>query len=103
MKSPNACLTLIFPKVLEEDVVEHFLKRPDVVGGFTITHVEGYSAGAGFASAKEQIHGRGPRVQVKLLVDRDDATDIVTRLKTELRNANVAYWISPVLEFGTLA
>ncbi len=103
MKPPNVCLTLIFPKVLEEDVVEHFLKRPDVVGGFTITHVEGYSADAGFASAKEQIHGRGPRVQVQLLVDRDDAADVVARLKAELGNRDVAYWITPIFEFGTLA
>ena len=103
MKTPNVCLTLIFPKALEEDVAEHFQKRPDVVGGFTLAHVEGYSAGAGFQTAAEQVHGRGARVQVQLLVDREDAVDILARLKSELRRSDVAYWIVPIVEFGTLA
>ena len=102
MKSPNACLVFVFPASMEENVVDHFSKPSASIHGFTLSHVEGYSARRGFHSLAEQIHGRGPRVHVQLLVDRADVAEIIAGLKAEGPTRDVAYWVMPVDEFGTL-
>lgn len=102
MKQPNTCLTLVAPLVFEEELVDRFSKRSDGVGGFTLTHVEGYSHEGGPRDAAEQVHGRGPRVRLEILLDHDDAIRIVDELRRDVARPDIAYWITRVVDFGRL-
>ncbi|MEN6585750.1 MAG: DUF3240 family protein, partial [Sulfuricella sp.] len=62
-----------------------------------------HGAGAAFHSAAEQVRGRANRVQMKIVMSREDAATLIEHLKQDLPNREVAYWISPVLEFGRFA
>ena len=103
MKQPNCCLTLITPTIFEEELVDRFKQRSDVASGLTITRVEGYSQERGPRDDAEIVHGRGPRVRVQALMDRDDATTLLRQLRADLHSPDIAYWVTPVLEFGRLA
>ncbi|MCZ7654230.1 MAG: DUF3240 family protein [Rhodocyclaceae bacterium] len=48
--NPRDCvLTLVFPVMLEEEIVDHLLEHPEWVTGFTNTRVEGQGAGGAAA------------------------------------------------------
>lgn len=103
MKQIDCCLTIIFPRALEENLVDNLLTHPDLASGFTTSHVEGHGAGAAFHSVQEQVRGRAHRSQMQIVMSREDATTLVAHLKVELPNREVVYWITPVMEFGRLA
>jgi hypothetical protein len=103
MKNIDCCLTIVFPKTLEENLVDHLLTHPEMASGFTTNYVEEHGAGAAFHSAAEQVRGRANRVQMQIVMNREDAAMLVEHLKQDLPNREVAYWISPVLEFGRFA
>jgi nitrogen regulatory protein PII len=103
MKNLDCCLTLVFPKILEENLVDHLLEHSELASGFTTSTVEGHGAGAAFHSAAEQVRGRAHRVQMQIVMNREDAATLIEHLKQDLPNREVAYWISPVLEFGSFA
>ncbi len=103
MNHADCCLTLVFPRALEENLVDHLLGHPELATGFTTVHVEGHGAGAAFHSVVEQVRGRSHRVQMQIVLNREDARTLVEHLKAELPNREIAYWITPVLEFGRFA
>ena len=51
----------------------------------------------------EQVRGRSRRVQIQAIMDLDDAHELIACLKQEELNPAMAYWITPVIEFGRLA
>jgi len=51
----------------------------------------------------EQVRGRSQRVQIDTVMNLDDARELITHLKLEEANPEIAYWITPVIEFGRLA
>ena len=103
MKQLDCCLTIVFPKALEENLVDHLLSHPEMASGFTTSSVEGHGAGAAFHSAAEQVRGRANRVQMQIVMNHEDAAALIEHLKQDLPNREIAYWISPVLEFGRFA
>lgn len=103
MNEMNCCLTLVCHRSLEERLVDHLLEHPDWVHGFSITRIEGGSQKEKLPSMIEQVRGRSQRVQISTVMNLDDARVLVTHLKLEEANPEIAYWITPVIEFGRLA
>jgi hypothetical protein len=50
----------------------------------------------------EQVRGRSQRVQIVTVLNNEDAQELIAHLKHEEPNAEIAYWITPVIEFGRL-
>jgi nitrogen regulatory protein PII len=103
MKQPDCRLILVFPKALEENMVGHLLRHPDLVGGFTTVEVEGHGKGAVYHSITEQVRGRVRRVRMEIVMACEDARILIEHLKEALPTPEIAYWIAPVLEFGRFA
>lgn len=103
MKNIDCCLTIVFPKNLEENLVDHLLEHPELASGFTTSYAEGHGAGAAFHSAMEQVRGRAHRVQMQIVMNREDVATLIEHMKEDLPNREVAYWVTPVLEFGRFA
>jgi nitrogen regulatory protein PII len=103
MKVLDSCLTIVLPRALEEHMVDHLLEESLLVGGFTTTQVEGHGQSIAYHGASEEVRGRARRVQIQIVMNGEDAYVLLDKLKTALPNREIAYWITPVLEFGRFA
>lgn len=102
-KAMDCCLTLVCHKSLEERLVDHLLEHPEWVGGFSVAQIEGHSLKQHLPSLLEQVRGRSQRIEIRCVMNLDDAKALVAHLKNSQANSEVAYWIMPVLEYGRLA
>lgn len=91
-KRPDACLRLLLPQSLEEQVIDLLLKHAGPVGSFTATTVDGHGAG--------DAAGRAARVQIEIPIAAADADELVAHLRAEMPNADIAWWLMPVLASG---
>lgn len=103
MKSFDCCLTLVCHKSLEERMVDHLLEHPEWISGFSICRIEGSSQKERLPSMIEQVRGRSQRVEIRSVMNLQDAQTLIAHLKEEESNSEIAYWITPVIEFGRLA
>ena len=103
MNTPDCCLVLVCHKSLEERMVDHLLEHPEWVGGFSVTPIEGHSRKEILPSILEQVRGRSQRIEIRCVMNRDDAQALLGHLRAAEANRDIAYWILPVLEFGRLA
>lgn len=102
MHEMNCCLTLVCHRSLEERLVDHLLTHPEWVSGFSLTRIEGGSQKESLPSMLEQVRGRSQRVQIATVMALADARELVEHLKRAEANAEIAYWMTPVIEFGRL-
>lgn len=103
MKQPDCCLTIVFPKGLEDHMIGHLLDHPELAGGFTTYEVEGHGQVAVYHSVNEQVRGRARRVKLEVVMEREDAQTLIARFREFLPNREIAYWIAPINEFGRFA
>jgi hypothetical protein len=93
---------VIVPTALEDELVDCLLEHPEWVGGFVIERVEGTGRSFALTGLRERVRGRAPRVQVQVVMARDDADRLVDALRSAFPTPHAAYWITPVLAFGRL-
>jgi nitrogen regulatory protein PII len=103
MKEANCRLSMVFPEALEENIIDHLLEHPELACGFTTAKVEGHGQGAVYRSTNEQVRGRARRVKMEVVMNNEDAQELVAHLKEALPTREIAYWIRPVHEFGRFA
>ncbi|MDD5330971.1 MAG: DUF3240 family protein [Sulfuricella sp.] len=103
MKQYDCCLTIVFPHGLEEIMIDHLLDHPELASGFTTYEVEGHGGATVYRSTNEQVRGRARRVKMEVVTGREDAQTLIVHFKESLRSREIAYWISPIAEFGRFA
>jgi len=103
MKQPDCCLTLVFSKALEEDMIDHLLEHPELACGFTTCEVEGHGQVAVYHSVNEQVRGRARRVKMEVAMEHEDAQTLIAHFKETLPSRDIVYWITPINEFGRFA
>ncbi len=96
-------LTLAAPRHLEAELVEQLLDHPDWAAGFTLFNAEGYSTHLEKLSAQELVRGRADRCEVQIVMAAEHAQALLEHLKQCFSKRDVAYWLTPVAEFGRLA
>ena len=99
----NACLKLILPGAVKDQVLDRLLEHPEWVGPFSTHDVYGHGAPHHIASAAEQVRGRAHRVQIEILMEQEHAMQLIGLLHAELGNAEIAWWLSPVIASGDFA
>jgi hypothetical protein len=100
--SSRVLLTLIAPMTLEENLADLLLESPELAEGFTSSAASGHGAGLRFEATSERVRGRGRRVRFEIAVDAEVVGALLARLRASFGDANVYYWICPMLECGTL-
>jgi len=103
MKPQDTCLTIVLPHSLEENLVDHLLGHPEYAAGFTTIQVDGHGQSISRHGIAEQVRGRSRRVQIQIVMNGEDAKALIEHLKASLPSKEVAYWMSPVMEFGRFA
>lgn len=99
----NCCLTLVCHKAIEERLIDHLLEHPEWVEGFSVNQIQGHSIKEHLPSMLEQVRGRSQRIEIRCVMNQEDAQELIAHLKREEANSEVSYWIMPVIEYGRLA
>ncbi len=102
-KIQDCCLTLVCHKSMEERLVDHLLSHPEWVGGFSVNQIDGHSLKEKLPSMLEQVRGRSQRLEIRCVMNLQDARALIEHLKSLEANNEIAYWLTPVIEFGRLA
>ncbi len=95
-------LTLVAPASLEETLAEYLLAHPEWGGGFTLLRAEGRGSRGHALTPQEQVRGRVVRTQFQVVLEIDVAHRLLDELKLAFPKRDVAYWLTPVIEFGRL-
>jgi hypothetical protein len=98
----DAMLTLAIPINLEQDVLDFLLLHPQWASGFSIVDAEGMGQGASLLSNMEKVQGRSRRKLVLIVGQQSELQLLLEALGAEIRNPDVAYWITPITAFGRL-
>jgi hypothetical protein len=73
------------------------------VSSFAAGRVEAHGPRIALSDSAEAVSGHSPRVEIRLVLNREDARALLAALHAALPNREVFYWLSPVLEFGRIA
>lgn len=98
---PTACLNLILPRSLEDQVIDHLLKHPEWIGPFSAHPVDGHGAHGDVGSAEEQVRGRAARLKIEILIDARYGAELIAHLAEDLSGADVFWWLSPIDTSGS--
>ena len=102
-KKYDAMLTLAIPITLEEDVLDFLLQYPHWAAGFSMIDAQGVGQGASLRSTMEKVQGRSRRKLVFIVGFDTELRLLLQALSEEIKNPEVAFWISTVSAFGRLA
>lgn len=100
---PDTLLTLVAPAALEESLVDLLLALPALADGFTTHPADGHGQTLALVGANENVRGRGVRICIRLALRADAVQPLLAELRTALPDANVFYWVTPLLDCGRLA
>lgn len=98
----DVLLSLIMPVDVSQHVEDLLLSRPDIVRGFTAAHVDGHGSVVRLVEAAELVRGHTPRIQIQTVGDEADMRAALALIKSKLPQANVFYWLLPVIEVARL-
>ena len=91
---------------MANDIAQHvedlLLSRPEIVRGFTASHVEGHGAVVPLVEPGELVAGHSPRTQIRTVGPEENMRAVLALIKGELPRANIFYWLVPVIEMGRL-
>ena len=95
-------LTLVAPASLEETLAEYLLAHPVWGGAFTLLRAEGRGSREHSLTPQEQVRGRVARTQFQVVLEADSAGRLLDELKRAFPRRDVAWWLTPVMDFGRL-
>ncbi len=95
-------LTLIAPVALEEDIADFLLAHPEWASGFTTLAARGHGTSAHARSAAEDVSGRVAQTQFQIVTDDAAARALLAEMKTHARIPGLAWWMSPINDFGSI-
>lgn len=101
MTTAECRLTLIAPKALEENLLDLLLEHPALVSGFTTSEVEGHGRSITYQSNAEKVRGRALRVRMQIIMPHADVQILLQEIRQALPRANIVYYLTPVMEFGS--
>jgi hypothetical protein len=102
MIKESACLTLIAPRQLREELFDYLSEQTDLVTGFTASDAAGHGAEVRLHTAAERVKGHADQVVVRVILQKIDADLMLDRLRVSFAGTKLVYWILPVTEFGTI-
>jgi uncharacterized protein DUF3240 len=100
MSAEFACLTLIAPRSLRDELFDYLSEQRDLVSGFTASDAAGHGPDVRLQTAAERVKGHADELMVRTVLQRHNATQLLERLKTAFAGSRLVYWIMPVTEFG---
>lgn len=101
-QSAEQLVMLSVPPTLEEPIADWLMEQhPDI--GFTSVASHGHGADHSILSAVEQVTGKQRRVEIQLIIPAQLVDELLRGLQAQFTNADVHYWVMPVIESGELS
>ncbi len=95
-------LNLIAARSLRAERFDFIAGQRDLVSGFTASEVAGHGSRVRLETTAEQVKGHADQVLVRMVLEKDNAAQLLARLRTAFAGAGLVYWTSPVTGFGEL-
>ena len=98
----DVLLSLTLPNDVAQHVEDLLLSRPDLVRGFTASVAEGHGSVVQLVEPGELVAGHSPRTQIRMVGPEERLRAVLALIKADLPQANVFFWLVPVIEMGRL-
>ena len=98
----DVLLSLTMTKDVAQHVKDLLLARPDLVRGFTASLAEGHGVTVPLVAPSELVSGHSPRSQIRMVGTEENMRQVLALIKATLPNADVFFWLIPVIEMGRL-
>ncbi|HLJ78362.1 MAG TPA: DUF3240 family protein [Acidobacteriaceae bacterium] len=102
MSAQLVCLTLIAARSLRQELFDYLSERSDLTSGFTASDIAGHGPGVRLHTPSEQVKGHADELMIRIILQVQDAGQLLERLKTAFAGSKIVYWIMPVSEFGVI-
>ena len=102
MTTEFVCLTLIAALSLRDELFDYLGEQRDLISGFTASDAAGHGPDVRLQTPAEQVKGHADELVVRIILQAQDAAQLLERLKTAFAGSRMVYWIMPVSEFGVI-
>jgi len=102
MTTELVCLTLIAALSLRDELFDYLGEQRDLISGFTASDAAGHGPDVRLQTPAEQVKGHADELVVRIILQAQDAAQLLERLKTAFAGSRMVYWIMPVSEFGVI-
>ncbi len=102
MSAELVCLTLIAARSLRDELFDYLSEQRDLVSGFTASDAAGHGPDVRLQTSAEQVKGHADELMVRTILQVQEATQLLERLKTAFAGSRIVYWMTPVSEFGVM-
>jgi len=102
MTTEFVCLTLIAALSLRDELFDYLGEQRDLISGFTASDAAGHGPDVRLQTPAEQVKGHADELMVRIILQAQDAAQLLERLKTAFAGSRMVYWIMPVSEFGVI-
>ena len=102
MTTELVCLTLIAARSLRDELFDYLGEQRDLISGFTASDAAGHGPDVRLQTPAEQVKGHADELMVRIILQAQDAAQLLERLKTAFAGSRMVYWIMPVSQFGVI-
>jgi len=102
MTTELVCLTLTAALSLRDELFDYLGEQRDLISGFTASDAAGHGPDVRLQTPAEQVKGHADELVVRIILQAQDAAQLLERLKTAFAGSRMVYWIMPVSEFGVI-
>jgi len=102
MTTELVCLTLIAARSLRDELFDYLGEQRDLISGFTASDAAGHGPDVRLQTPAEQVKGHADELMVRIILQAQDAAQLLERLKTEFAGSRMVYWIMPVSQLGVI-
>ncbi len=93
--------TVIASPSLERPITDWLLEQ-EIISGFTSLEVHGHGSKPESLSLIEQVEGRKKQIMFQIHMTSDIESVFINNLKQNFNDADIHYWIVPILAAGSL-
>jgi hypothetical protein len=101
MAEPTVIFTLISPKELKDEITDRLMNF-DLISGFNLSAIKGYSKAHSSFNLEEQVRGCRELVQFDIIIDSQHISEIKEVLSPISQQTQLRYWLTNITENGHL-
>ena len=102
MSAELVCLTLIAGRSLRDELFDYLNEQRDLVSGFTASDAAGHGPDVRLQTSAERVKGHSDELMVRTILQAQDATQLIERMKAAFAGSKMVYWTMPVADFGVI-
>lgn len=99
---PKLLLSMMVADDVAQAIEDLLLSRRDLVSGFSTSAANGHGANVALTEDAQLVAGHAPRTHFRSIGEEHEMRALLAAIKAALPQANIYYWLTPVIEAGRL-